>query len=434
MKIVILGAGPAGLLLAHYLLSHPNDYQILIYDKRSDPRQIDENKRAFVIGIGKRGQTVLKTIDGLWPAIKNKGIPVRKSGFYSQKKGEWKVFERYQDADMCNLLINRNDLCSVLLEELEKKSNPNIDIQFNVTCLDVNLRSHIIKLEDKNSDFFEQSYDLLVGADGVHSPVRKALMSQPGFDFEQSYFKTHWKVIHIPKPDFMETETSYGFREFTPSDRIVGAALPEVNNQICLLMFWDQNPEILNRNPFNINTVEEMQKKIKETLLPGLELTNDQAQKLLNKYPSTVVQTKCNRYHDLEGKVALIGDAAHGMSSRLGQGCQAAFNDAIALYKLLVEENNNLSLVLPKYSEKQVKEGHAITDMNADLAPRSQWVSFLFNTVMLIRSKLNKKFPNLIKPTAATEVSQTLIPYSEIAARFQHWMSLIKWSNERHLK
>ncbi|MDJ0846483.1 MAG: NAD(P)/FAD-dependent oxidoreductase [Crocosphaera sp.] len=433
-KVVIMGAGPAGLLLAHCLLSRSNDYEICIYDKRSDPRLLNNNKRAFVIGISHRGQTILKEINGLWKAIKNKGIPVRNSGFYSPKKETWQTFSRYQHPEDCNLLINRNDLCTTLLEELEKRINNNLKIVFNTRCIENNFRKKTITLQSKDNSLIEESYDLLVGADGANSAVRNSLMSQPGFHFEQSYFNTSWKVLHLPRPGFMEPETSYGFREIENSTYIVGAALPEVNNQICLLIFWDTTVSELNQNPPGMTNANELKRKIKDVLLPGLELSNEQAEKFIQKRHSSVIQTKCNRYHDIEGKVVLVGDAAHAMSSRLGQGCQAAFNDVWVLNQLLQEENNNLDIVLPKYSEKQVKEGHAITDLNACLSPRSNWLMILFNSVMLLRSKLNEKFPNLIQPTPLNAVSRTLIPYSEIANRFQHWMTIIKWSNQRQLE
>ena len=69
--------------------------------------------------------------------------------------------------------------------------------------------------------------------------------------------------------------------------------------------------------------------------------------------------------------------------------------------------------------------------MNAYLSPRVQWLMILFNSMMLLRSKLHKKLPNLIQNPPFAAVSQTLIPYSEIAARFQHWMRLTKWSNQK---
>lgn len=40
VKVVISGAGPAGLLLAHYLLSFGKDkFRVIIYDKAEDPRE-----------------------------------------------------------------------------------------------------------------------------------------------------------------------------------------------------------------------------------------------------------------------------------------------------------------------------------------------------------------------------------------------------------
>ena len=47
----------------------------------------------------------------------------------------------------------------------------------------------------------------------------------------------------------------------------------------------------------------------------------------------------------MEGKVVFFVDAAHGMSSRLGQGCQAGCDDVWVFNQLLQEENNNLDNV-----------------------------------------------------------------------------------------
>jgi len=54
-NVVIIGAGPAGLLLAHYLLRR--GYHVEIYERRPDPRLVDASKdRTFPISLQERGK------------------------------------------------------------------------------------------------------------------------------------------------------------------------------------------------------------------------------------------------------------------------------------------------------------------------------------------------------------------------------------------
>lgn len=40
--------------------------------------------------------------------------------------------------------------------------------------------------------------DLIIGADGAYSTVRKIMMKQPGFDFSQTYIKHGYIELNIP--------------------------------------------------------------------------------------------------------------------------------------------------------------------------------------------------------------------------------------------
>ncbi|MGK7919587.1 MAG: FAD-dependent oxidoreductase [Trichodesmium sp.] len=76
-KVVIIGAGPCGLLLAHYLLGRDDKYQVDMYERRGDPRQTAfSNTRTFPIALSLRGQNALQKIDGLWETV----IALRRHG------------------------------------------------------------------------------------------------------------------------------------------------------------------------------------------------------------------------------------------------------------------------------------------------------------------------------------------------------------------
>lgn len=64
-EIAIIGAGPAGLLLALRLRDRGYD-RIALYERRPDPRRVEASKnRTFPIALQARGPKALREIPGL---------------------------------------------------------------------------------------------------------------------------------------------------------------------------------------------------------------------------------------------------------------------------------------------------------------------------------------------------------------------------------
>ena len=85
-KVIIAGAGPAGLLAAHTLLSRYSPdrrdflYDVMVVEKGADPRGEVAGPRAYSLGLNVRGQAAIRSLDapgrsfGLWHAVRREGV------------------------------------------------------------------------------------------------------------------------------------------------------------------------------------------------------------------------------------------------------------------------------------------------------------------------------------------------------------------------
>ena len=203
-----------------------------------------------------------------------------------------------------------------------------------------------------------------------------------------------------------------------------GAVLPKKNGVFNALIFWTPTDRRNSINPCGVDTVEKLEKLLQEMLadnIPQIKIDSEKAKIFLKTKPSHEYWSKCDRYHNLEGKVVLIGDAAHNMFSISAQGCTAALADVIILDELLEKYQNDLSQVLPKFSEKQVKEGHAASDLNLiALVVYHPWFRKIYRWVNIVLAKIFKQ-SNLF-----SQINQTSTKYSELVSKNRFWIWLAK--------
>src|SRR5690606_31792150 len=100
--------------------------------------------------------------------------------------------------------ISRTDLNVILLNEAEKLG---VTVLFDHRCVHIDLEKTRITwtntialnpLEASPTDLSNQSFDLIIGADGAYSAVRTALQYTDRFDFSQNYIEHGYKELHIP--------------------------------------------------------------------------------------------------------------------------------------------------------------------------------------------------------------------------------------------
>ncbi|TVP59338.1 MAG: FAD-dependent monooxygenase [Nodularia sp. (in: Bacteria)] len=427
-KVTIIGAGPSGILLAHYLLRRSDKYQINIYERRSDPRIISFSKsRTFPISLNERGMSALRQIEGLEAAVK--AVSVEMTGtLFHQKNGKSRLTPR----KIPLVTLDRTNLIIVLLKELSQNYDESrLKIHFDCQCTSVDFTAKTVTFQSipENQDF-TVNYDLLIGTDGANSAVRQGFLGTENFECEQKYYPTDYKSIFLENSQnssiHLKSNHIHTWRladgtlmvALHQADGTMSGAInfPRENNQIAglsstqdVLQFFQENfPEI------------------------GQMMTEEEAQAFLNRPIAKILTVCCNHYHQGDS-VLIMGDAAHAVSSSIGQGCNAALEDAKVFDHILNEYADNLAESLKQFTIRRQPDGYALVELGDYAFPTSTGLFIEFILREYIAKTMHRILPKFFTPSLIDLIFETTVSYSEILNLYQGWISKVKNSNEKLL-
>lgn len=423
-KTVIVGAGPAGLLLAHYLLAR--HYTVEIYDRRPDPRTVaPEQSRSFPISLQARGRKALQGIPGLEAAITSRSVFCQGTMIH-RKKGP-------RDIPRNNkvMTIDRNQLVLMLLEQLtEKYSPPALTIGFDCLCDRLDDEQQTVSFKKATGEDFLVHYEQLIGADGARSQVRAQLTTHYGFTYEQAYVPDAYRSIFLdrknPAQDLELVPDRIHTANLSNNCRIILAPQPGDRLHGAFIFNADNNP----LEPFT--TPAEILDYFEENLPTFRQLMSPaEAEALLHRPTARLVTIKCDRFH-YGDRILLLGDAAHAVSPSIGQGCNSALEDIAIINELLNstqhEGQDDWSQAIAQFSERRVADAHALKSLSDYSFPRSKWLIPEFFLRLIIGRKLNKWFPQWFNPFVFDLVLDTDLPYSEVLRLSQGWISKVERS------
>lgn len=430
-QVSIVGAGLSGILLAHYLLSRGDRYRVNLFDRRSDPRTVSfSNYRTYPLSLVERGFRALRAIPGLEEAVIERGVKIEQTVFH-QKNGKTVVFRRTKPI----LTIDRTSLAIALLDRLTQlHDRDRLQIHFNCECTGVDLQSKTAKFSQQLENSSEElcfDYDLLVGADGARSVVRNALLQTERFEFQQKYLDNDYKTLFLPPLDAESAiDLSPGsIHSWRLDDGTAFLAVPQPDRSVsCVITFPRQNPTVV-----NLKTPREVKDFFSDKFPAiGQLIPDTEAEDFIERPTSTLITVRCNRYHQGDS-LLLIGDAAHAVSPSLGQGGNAALEDAMLFNNLLDRYNDNLGVVLSEFSRCRLPDAHALLELSDRAFPLSK---SLFIELMLRRQVgkiLHRYFPQVFSPFLFDLVSETTMPYGEILQAYRGWLDKVQRSNEKFL-
>lgn len=424
-KVAIIGAGPSGLLLAHYLLRRGDKYQIDIYERRSDPRIISFSKsRTYPISLNERGMSALRKIEGLEEAVKAISVEMKGTVFH-QKNGKTRFTPRKKPLTT----LDRTKLAIALLKLTENYDQTRLNIYFNCQCTSVDFATKKVKLQTETQEDFTIDYDLLIGADGGRSIIREYFLATEDFNCERNYVPNDYKSIFLPRPDensgiHLEKGKIHSWMLKDGTFVVLLHQCDETMGGVILFLH--------NKNQIaSLFTAEEVLQFFQKNFPEVAQLMpKEEAEAFLNRPVSRILTVRCSRYHQ-DGSVLLIGDAAHAVSSSIGQGCNAALEDVVLLDNLLNEYSDNLALALEQFTIRRKQDAHALVELGDNAFPSTTglFIEFVFRESLA--NILHQIFPKRFPPSISELVFETTVPYSEILNSYKSWISKVKRSNEK---
>lgn len=429
-KVIIVGAGPAGLFLAHHLLSRGR-YQVEIYERRPDPRRIESsNQRTFPISLQARGLSAIRTVPGLEAALVEEGV-WSSGALLHGKRGK----TRRVDRKLPLLLIDRNQLTRVLLQHLLKRYNDeSLMIRFDCTCTKVDPDSQTLMLHGSEGDLCTARFDYLVGADGVRSQIRDALVVRTAMQCEQSIIPDAYKSLFVRRVNQDNSVELAADRihswNIGPNMRVIMAPLPD--DWLHGVMLFPHN-----KNPLEGLASADAVHTYFQEKCPDLSplMTLEEAEALRQSPVSKVLTVKCDRMH-VGDRILLLGDAVHAVSPSIGQGCNASLQDVQVFVQLLDQYQDDWSKALPEFTAQRLPEAYALRDLSDYSFPRSKPMVLEFILRITLGKKLQRWFPRLAKPLPMELVMETELPYTQVLDQTQGWVNRVsqsmQWQGAEH--
>lgn len=377
-EIKIIGAGPVGCLLACLLVDL--GFTCTIYEKRNDPRGLKDGGKSINLALSYRGLTALSLLrENEKKKMKSVSKSVRMPGRCIHLLGKSDTYQPYSiHPEECLFSVNRRGLGNDLIKIAESRG---VKFIFQHPLKSVDFKTKEVTFVDTtNNTELKVQYEILFGADGSNSQVRKEMARDLNVNNTATKFTSGYKEFEIPSKDgnFQLAETLHVWPRDSATFLI---AFPNADKSFTSILFGPTDgPEcIANMNDSQISNVFETQYTDVFNIVGKDKITSDHKQ---NPFSSLwIVDSEKWNY---KGDVLLIGDAAHGIVPYLGLGINAGFEGCRHLINLI-----------RKYSSDGNGDSSSV-----DSPPPSLFSSFSFSDSSPSSSSSSDSSPSLSPSTS----------------------------------
>lgn len=325
MNILISGAGIAGLSLAYWL--NQFGFQASIVEKSPDL-----SREGYMIDFYGSGFDVAEKM-GILDALRERHYPMSELAYVDNeghKRAALAIDKLRALLDYRHFNFMRGDLAQVLHKTIQD------DVPIHFDCTIQQLAQQPDGVQVTLSDGSEHTYDLVLGADGIHSQVRELLWGG------ESQFENYLGyIVTCSIIDNFLGDTRAFYTHLEPGKQ---AAVYAIRGDRLATFFIFQSPRLhLHGRSQQFGAVKSEfggMGWIVPTLLDKMETAE-------NFYFDTTSQIQMAPWH--QGRVALVGDACQCLTLVAGQGASMAMAGAYLLATALRDGDGDYARAFAAY-------------------------------------------------------------------------------------
>ncbi|WP_224995549.1 NAD(P)/FAD-dependent oxidoreductase [Cesiribacter sp. SM1] len=408
-KVAVLGGGLVGALHATFLAR--KGFDVTLYEQRTDIRKVKlKENRSINLAVSTRGWSAMELL-GIADQVREHVVPM-KGRMMHDKQGKTN-FQAYSTDDKAIFSVSRGRLNQLLLEIAEKHG---VKLRFSHKCTFVDLQHGIAYFTVAAEEMSEVNIeaDLIIGADGAFSAVRKAMQRTDRFNYSQSYIDWGYKELTIPPTAGGEWALEPNALHIWPRGNFMLIALPNMDRSFTCTLFLPFEGDVA----FEKLTDDQQVAGFFNSWFPDVVPLMPELQEEFQQNPtSSLVSISCypwTRYN----KAALVGDASHAVVPFYGQGMNAGFEDVRVFMELVDEHEANWEKVLPAYEQLRRPDADAIQElaMANFVEMRHSVADEKFLLRKKIEAELHRRYPNHWMPLYSM-VTFSNIRYSDAQER-----------------